>query len=141
MDVHCISIIIGRASRSSLTLKTNCICPGYNQTLAECTVKGGPGDVTVWKGSAFDCTHSRNEIVLIHSLFGSDIESSTVAAGECNNSSIQAQSMRVEGNYYTSQLNITVNADMIGKTVECVHDNTSTENLIGTLTVATEGET
>ena len=125
-----------------LEQKSNCICPGFTLTFAECTVKGGPGgDATVWNGSAFDCIHSGNEIVLIHSLFGSNIESSTIAAGECNNGSIHAHSVRVEDNCYTSQLNITVNADMIGKTIECAHDNTSTENVIGTLTVATEGET
>lgn len=138
MNAHC---AIGRASKSSLMLKTNCICPGYTLTFAECTVKGrSGGDATVWKGSAFDCIHSRNEITLIHSLFGSNIQSSSaIAAGECNNGSIQVKGVRVEGNCYTSQLNITVNANMIGKTVECVHDNTSTENVIGTLKVATEG--
>ena len=101
-------------------------------------MKGGPGDITVWKGSAFDC--SSNEIALIHSLFGSDTQSQTIAAGECNNGSIRAHSVQVEDNCYTSQLNITVNADMIGKTIECAHDDQSTESVIGTLTVATEGE-
>ena len=42
-------IIIGTASRSSLTLKSNCICPGYNVTFAECTVKGRFGELTVCK--------------------------------------------------------------------------------------------
>ena len=138
--VHVYYNIIGRASRNSLTLETNCICPGYTLTFAECTVKGGPGDTTIWKGSAFHC--SSNEIALIHSLFGVNYtQSHIVAAGECNNGSIWAHSIRVEDNYYTSQLNITVNANMIGKTVECAHDNQSTESVIGTLTVATEGET
>ena len=84
---------------------------------------GGPGDATVWKGSAFDCMQSMNEIVLIHSSFESNINSSSVAAGKCNNGSIHAHSVRVEDNYYTSQLNLTVTANMIGKTVECVYDN------------------
>ena len=104
--------------------------------------RSSDGGATIWKGSAFDCIHSGNEIALIHSSFGSqtNIESSSVAAGECNNGSIHAHIVQVEGNYYTSQLNITVTANMIGKTIECVHDNTSTENVIGTLIVATEGE-
>ena len=120
----------------------SCICPGYDMTFAECTVKGRsgrPGDATVWRGSAFDCSSANNEIALIHSLFGS--KSSTVAAGECNSGSIHAHSVRVEGNCYTSQLYITVTTNMIGKTVECVYDNTSIESVIGTLIVATEGET
>ena len=90
---------------------------------------GGPGDSTVWRGSAFDCRN--NDISLINSRF----ESGT-ATGECNNGSIVGQSI----NCYTSQLNITVSSDMIGKNIECVHDN-STETIIGTLTIATAGET
>ena len=102
-------------------------------------MKGGSiPDATIWRGSAFNC--SMNEtIALLHFLFGPNNQSNT-AASECNNGSIHAYGVRVEGNCYTSQLNITVNADMIGKTVECVHYNESTESVIGTLIVATTGE-
>ena len=94
---------------------------------------GGSGDSTVWRGSAFDCRN--NDISLIHSRF----ESGT-ATGECNNGSIVGQSIKVEGNCYTSQLNITVSSDMIGKNIDCVHDNLA-ETVIGTLTIAAAGET
>ena len=82
-------------------------------------------------------------ITLLHFRFGPNNQSDSntaAAASECNNGSIHAYGVRVEDNCYTSRLNITVNADMIGKTVECVHYNTSTESVLGTLIVATEGE-
>ena len=94
---------------------------------------GRSGESMLWRGSAFDCRD--NDISLIHSRFESGL-----AVGECNNGSIKGQGIRVEGSCYTAQLNITVSSDMIGKTIECVHDN-STETIIGTLTVATVGET
>ena len=128
-------IIIGTASRSSLTLKSNCICPGYSVTFAECTVKGRFGEHTVWKGSAFDCIG--NEIALIHGT-GQVGFNTTIAAGECNNKSIRAQIIRIEGNCYTSQININVDDDIIGKTIICVHDNV-TETVVGTLTLAFAG--
>ena len=34
-----------------------------------------------------------------------------------------ARTLSVEGNNYTSQLNVTVTLDTAGKTIECVHDD------------------
>ena len=49
------------------------------------------------------------------------------------------QTLRVENNRYTSQLNITVSPEMIGETIECAHDH-GTTNTIGSLTInTTEG--
>ena len=90
------------AAKNSLTLKSNCVCPGHSLIIAECTVKGRFSDTTVWEGSAVDCNSSRNEIILLHSLFGSN--ASIRADTECNNKSIQTQGTQVEGNYYTSQI-------------------------------------
>ena len=91
---------------------------------------------TVWSGSAFDCTGG--EITLLHSFYES------TAYGECNNGSIVAQSLRVENNNtsYTSQLNIAVSADMIGKSVECAYDsgNTETSQSVGVDTITTLGK-
>ena len=41
-------------------------------TLCECTVMGGPGGATVWRGTALNCTMSDHEIVLLHCHFVSD---------------------------------------------------------------------
>ena len=40
----------------------------------------------------------------------------------CNNGDIVGQSLGVQGDNYTSQLNVTITPDMVGKTVMCVYD-------------------
>ena len=46
---------------------------------------------TLWTGSAFDCLHIYNEIVLLHSRFVYG------ESGYCNNRAIVARSISVEG--------------------------------------------
>ena len=58
------------------------------------------------------------EILLLHYRFPS-------AVVECNNGAIVARSLSVEGNNYTSQLNVTVTSDIAGTTVECGYDNST----------------
>ena len=72
---------------------------------------------------------------MIHNRFESD-------PGKCNNGSIEARGISVRDNYYMSQLNINITSDMIGKTINCVHDNVnlSAVTIVGTLTVAIVGE-
>lgn len=72
---------------------------------------------TVWRGSAFNCTSQ--EIILLHRHF----DSVNGAYGICNNGSIVAQSVRVNNGHYTSRLTVTFNSDLIGKSVECIHDD------------------
>ena len=91
---------------------------------------GGSG-YTIWRGTAFDCR--TNEIILRHSHFNT-------AAGECNSGSIVGRGVKVVGKSYTSQLSITVNSDMIGKTIQCVYDNWATEEVIGTLIITKPGK-
>ena len=71
------------------------------------------GGTTIWSGSASKYC----EISLIHIRFG------TGAYGTCNNGAIVARSLSVEGNNYTSYLNVTVTPDTAGKTIECASDN------------------
>lgn len=78
---------------------------------------------TVWTGTAFSCNDGSNEIALLHSRYAS----SNGAVGVCNNGVIVARSLRVEDGYYTSQLNVSVTADIAGKTVVCLHDNVSSQ--------------
>ena len=79
---------------------SDCISPGYCNTLTfECTVMGGLG--TVWRGTAFSCENSNDEIVLLHSQFVNG------TLGTCNNGTIVGQDIRVENDtYYTSQLSV-----------------------------------
>ena len=92
---------------------SECACP--SETLSfDCTVMDGPGGATIWNGSAFDC--QGNEITLLHGLTSSGI------LGECNDGAIVGRRVSVEGNLYTSQLNVTVTPDMAGKNITCVYD-------------------
>jgi hypothetical protein len=62
-----------------------------------------------------ECTNT--EFTLFHSLF------SQGTAVTCNGGSIVGRSVGVEGNCYTSQLEIFVSANIIGTTIFCVYDN------------------
>ena len=80
---------------------------------------GSPFGATVWTGSVLNCPS--DEIVLLHSRFtgpGGTIRS-------CNNGATVAQSLYVQDNLYTSQLNITVTRDIPGKTITmtCAYDD------------------
>ena len=88
---------------------------GQNVTF-ECNVVGQ--GFTVWAGSAFNCTG--NEITLRHAQFVDD-----TAVGECNSGNIVGRGIRVDGNIYTSHLNVTLTLEVIGKTVNCSYDDGS----------------
>ena len=86
---------------------------------------GFRSDLTVWSGSAFDCARRDNEITLQHSLYYTESNIHARPNGACNNGSIVAQILRVENDTYVSQLNITMSDSLIGKTIECLHYNTT----------------
>ena len=100
-------------SAFNVALTSGCVCPG-DTLIYECTVTGGVA--TIWTGSALDCNHLK-EIVLLHNRFLDGI------AGSCNNGAIVVRSLSVQGDNYTSQLNVTVTSDTAGKTIECASDN------------------
>ena len=102
-------------------LVNGCAC--FNETITyECTIKGGINGATVWHGSAFNC--SGNDINILHSSIGSGI-------GTCNNGAIVAQMLRATDGFYTSQLNVTISSDMIGKSVGCAYIDEQTTSRIG----------
>ena len=70
---------------------------------------------TIWRGSAFNCSSSGNEIFLrfrSDSLGRSDTRT-------CNDGMITGRVVDTDGDYYTSQLNVTLDHDVIGETIEC----------------------
>ena len=106
--------------------KAECICPGDILTF-ECSVVGGLA--TIWKGTIFNCFS--NDIFLRHRRFNDGI------SGECNDGAIFAQAIGITGNYYTSQLNVTVSSEMNNQTVECYrYSNMSTPLGKRTVTIA-----
>ena len=73
------------------------------------------GAVTIWTGSAFDCPASNNEIYVLPS------RNRFLSIGVCSNGAIVANVISVEENIYTSQVNVTVTSEIVGKTIECYH--------------------
>lgn len=74
---------------------------------------------TVWRGTAFMCPSSNDEIALLHSRFN------TTEIENCNNGNniITGEIIEANGNNYISQLNITIMPSLIGKTVKCFRDD------------------
>ena len=71
------------------------------------------GYTTIWTGSAFDCYCS--EIALFHRYFHMYVT-------HCGNRPIEAKIISIEGNNYTSQLNVTVTPDIAGTNMKCAKD-------------------
>ena len=93
---------------------------------------GGPAHTTVWTGSAFDCPETNNRIYQVHSH--APDESYRICNGD-----IVARISSVEGNNYTSQLNVTVTPETMGKTVECHYDNGYISTFLFSLMIPTTG--
>ena len=99
----------------------DCTCPGYISSF-QCNVTGE--GYTVWRGSAFDCQSSGNEIFLLHS----DFMGSTVIT--CNGGQIIGRSLEVTNNCYASQLEVNITTEMEGRTVECAYESGSSAEVI-----------
>jgi hypothetical protein len=69
----------------------------------------------IWTGSVFNCPSMYNEIWFYNHFI--------TTYRTCNNGVIVARGLGVEGNSYTSQLNVTITPDIAGKTINCFHDN------------------
>ena len=100
-----------------------CICPG-DQLIYRCTIQGSNTGDTLWTGNAFrGC--QQNAIFLQHHQFtptGGPI-------GSCNNEAIVGRSLGVQGNNYTSQLNVTITPETAGKTIVCAYDPLTGQNI------------
>ena len=93
-----------------------CVCPG-DKLIYRCTVQGDATGATVWKGTAFS-GRPQDEILLHHRHF----TSTGGSTGTCNNGDTVGRSLGVQGNNYTSQLNVTITPDTAGKTIMCAYD-------------------
>ena len=71
---------------------------------------------TTWRGSAFNCPSSSNGILVLNSTVGSE---------PCNNEMIIVRIIRRKDDNYTSQLNVILSSDLIGKSIECASYNGS----------------
>jgi hypothetical protein len=118
-----------------VSLSDECICPGDTVTY-ECTVIGNYGGFTVWVGDFFRCSSGRQVIELRHHQLMNIQEGGVPNARICNNGSIAGRLIRVENGRFTSQLNVTLTSDIVGRSIECAYDN-GTIHRIGSLNLTT----
>ena len=94
------------------------------------------GDGTIWRGSAFVCPEADDAITLLHNRF-------TNHSRTCSNGSIIGHGLKIEsGNKtvsYISQLNVTVNSNMIGRNIICEHDDHDTFIIADSVTLIKRG--
>ena len=105
---------------------TDCSC-SQDAVTYECRVCGL---VTVWEGTALDSC-SGSEIALTNEDFLPPIR--TIF---CNDRTVAARGISAENGCFTSQLNITFNADLQGRTVRCSVDNGTHASQVGRDTLA-----
>ena len=79
---------------------------------------------TIWRGNAFSCASSTDEINLLESGIAQ-------APATCNDGAIIGRVIHTDEAFYTSQLSVTVSSDLIGKNVSCIQDDGSTAITIG----------
>ena len=110
---------------NELVALNSCTCEGYDQVY-ECRITGG--GTLVWKGSAFDCPSTGNEIILVHGNSRSN---------DCNDGAIVGGFIRAENStYIIAQLTVSVSAEMVGLNISCYHDSVVGDNLIGSTSLA-----
>ena len=110
-------------------------CQG-DTLIFNCTVNGGHS--TVWKGSAFNCMSTNNEIVLLHSRSnGSSVN------GSCNDSDIAAYAILYSnGDEYFSEINVTTTSPFTVSsfTVICFHDSGTNTIVVSNWTVSVSND-
>ena len=102
----------------------------------ECSVVGEPHGITIWRGTALDECEDQ-EISLRHNRFTEPMG----ARESCNNNTIVGQSLRVENGLYTSELNVTITSDNVGKNITCAYYNVTETTTAGLLNISLTGET
>ena len=124
---------VGAASSNQFIVPANFgeSCPRDVLTF-NCTIAGG--GVTIWRGTAFNCPASGNEILLRHTQFAGGN-----AMGSCNGGSISARGSQNTANMcFTSLLSVTISNQLNNKTIECAHDSGSQRTIdVVTITVLT----
>ena len=120
-----IELLIHSADSEFIAL-SDCACPGRSQRF-ECRVVGD--GATIWKGTAFECASTDNEIVFLHA------HSSSSSSLQCNDGAIQGRitDINTTSNTYTSQLSVAVSNELEGRSINCIHDSGSdgSINVIG----------
>jgi hypothetical protein len=120
--------LTGCTFRSGLFLTNDCACPG-NNLIFECTVIGGAGGTTQWKGDAISSCSV--PVFLRHRDFIVGVTQPMV----CNGGEIVIRSLRIESGCYTSQMNISFSSTLINRTVACAYDNGTLAVEVGSMSI------
>ena len=118
-----------------MSLSDDCICPG-DTVVYECTVIGDNGGFTLWMGDFFRCSSGNRVIALRHHQFMNIQGGGMPNARICNNGNVAGRLIRIENGSYTSELNVTLTADIVGRSIECAYDN-GTIHGVGSLNITT----
>ena len=108
---------VSLSGENALVAISNCTCEGYYQVY-ECRITGS--GATIWRGTAFECSSSSNEIVLTQDSPGMQLKM-------CNDGAITGRIIRTENNTIVSQLTVSVSAEIIGTTISCFPDSGATQ--------------
>ena len=129
-DTLIATIFLSFAASDSLSVSdgANCTCPGQVITFT-CAIVGE--GITVWNGTAFSCSGSTDDIDLRHT----DFSATGGTSKSCNDGTIEARSVGVMDDCYTSQLMVQVNPSLNNTTIRCSHDSTMGNILIDTFTL------
>ena len=111
-------------------MPTHCICPGFNLTYECTTAMSDAGGATVWTGTAFDCPETEDQLTFVHIR---DRFNDTYRG--CSGGAISGRGLRVEESGYTSQVNITVDDYMDGRSVECFYVNDMGKTLLANYSI------
>ena len=121
--------VIHPESGSGFILITENKCTCETLTL-ECNVIGSGSTVLSLQGSLTTCDNP-SEIILLHSRY--NMSSGAKGRTVCYNGAIElvGQSLRVEDNCFTSQLQIKFNGNLAENLVNCIYDNGTAEKVVG----------
>ena len=95
----------------------------------------------MWTGTAFDCQSANNQIILFPNRFQNG---SAGVQEKCNGGAIVAHQLRVDSNMntttYTSQLDVKLNSNIVGKNITCLFDEDTLSTIIGSIILIQNGK-
>ena len=136
---HCIAILFFSDTCPQFTLSYPSIgtysCPGSNinyTCVANVTVTSSSNLVTIWSGSAFQCSASLNRTALLQAVLGAP-QSPPFTPMSCG--SLSAVTTNIASTCYTSVLTIPAVQALNGATVMCTSTDGTTQTVVGSDTL------
>ena len=121
--MYTFTIIVQMSALSLRGTSTHCTCPGQTLTY-ECSV-AEDATTTIWTGSAFDCSEKENQLIFLPSRARDNQTQRT-----CNRGDIVGHITGIVDNVFVTQLNITLNPSLDGKTVQCFYRDVASDSKV-----------